>query len=58
MDFYEQLPDDLLIEFYYEINKTIKKGNIKKTTYYELGLLISVMNRRGIPVDPSHCQAG
>lgn len=53
MNFYEQLPTDMLITFYNEINKTIEKGNITKTTYYELGLLISVMNRKGISVDQS-----
>ncbi|WP_163538691.1 hypothetical protein [Gracilibacillus sp. YIM 98692] len=56
MNFYEELPHDVLIAFYNEINKNIEKGIITKSTYYELGLIISVMNRRGIisnnPIQP------
>ncbi|MGP4039548.1 hypothetical protein ACTWP4_06560 [Gracilibacillus sp. D59] len=51
MNFYEKLPNDLLIAFYYEIIKTIENGIITKSTYYEYGLIISVMNRKGIPMD-------
>ncbi|WP_163536521.1 hypothetical protein [Gracilibacillus sp. YIM 98692] len=56
MKFYEKLPNDLLVDFYTEINKKIKKGENTKSMYYELGLVISVMNRRGIRlVKPSSC---
>ena len=55
MDFYEKLPNDVLIAFYNEINKNIEKGILTKQMYYELGLIFSVLNRRGIflnkPID-------
>jgi len=51
MNFYEKLPNNLLIDFYHEINRNIENGIITKTMYYELGLLISVMNRKGIKVE-------
>ncbi|MBM7573663.1 hypothetical protein [Aquibacillus albus] len=57
MKFYEELPIDVLIAFYNEINKNIEKGIITKSTYYELGLIISVMNRKGIPLnDPVYSE--
>jgi hypothetical protein len=51
MDFYEKLPNDVLITFYDEINKNIKKGILTKQMYYELGLIFSIMNRRGISLN-------
>ncbi|TWD91589.1 hypothetical protein FB550_12131 [Neobacillus bataviensis] len=51
MDFYEKLPNDVLITFYKEINKNIKKGILTKQMYYELGLIFSVMSRRGISLN-------
>ena len=48
MDFYEKLPADFLIDFYYEIMKNIEKGLLTKNMYYELGLIISVASQRGI----------
>lgn len=51
MDFYEKLPEDLLIRFYYEIITNIKKGILTKNMYYEIGIIISVANRRGISLD-------
>ncbi|MDN3019927.1 hypothetical protein PH210_27680 [Paenibacillus sp. BSR1-1] len=48
MDFYEKLPDELLIRFYYEIINNIEKGILTKNMYYEIGIIISVANRRGI----------
>ncbi len=52
---YEKLPTDVLIDFFNEINQNIIKGIFSKIMYYELGLIITVMNRRGItlnkPVD-------
>lgn len=48
MDFYEKLPTDFLITFYHEIMKYIEKGILTKNMYYELGLIISVANQRGI----------
>ncbi|MGM0867409.1 MAG: hypothetical protein ACQEWF_22335 [Bacillota bacterium] len=51
MDFYEKLPTDLLIRFYNEIYKNIEKGILTKTMYYELGIITSVANRRGIMLE-------
>ncbi|MBT2701070.1 hypothetical protein J7E79_27665 [Bacillus sp. ISL-40] len=51
MDFYEKLPDELLIRFYYEIINNIEKGILTKNMYYEIGIIISVANRRGISLD-------
>lgn len=51
MSFYEKLPTNFLIDFYYEINKNIEKGILTKTMYYELGLILSVMEQKGITVD-------
>ncbi|WP_144554896.1 hypothetical protein [Bacillus sp. X1(2014)] len=52
---YEKLPTDVLLDFFNEINQNIIKGILSKIMYYELGLIIIVMNRRGItlnkPVD-------
>jgi hypothetical protein len=52
VDFYEELPVELLIRFYNEVNKNIKKGISTKNMYYELGIIISVANRRGISLEP------
>jgi hypothetical protein len=51
MDFYEKLPEELLIRFYYEIINNIEKGILTKNMYYEIGIIISVANRRGISLD-------
>ncbi|MDN3015867.1 hypothetical protein PH210_06550 [Paenibacillus sp. BSR1-1] len=52
MNFYEKLPEELLIRFYYEIINNIEKGILTKNMYYEIGIIISVANRRGIFLDP------
>ncbi|PGY06318.1 hypothetical protein SAMN05444673_2983 [Bacillus sp. OV166] len=51
MDFYEKLPEELLIRFYYEIINNIEKGILTKNMYYEIGIIISVANRSGISLD-------
>ncbi|MGF6950363.1 hypothetical protein QF028_002868 [Neobacillus sp. B4I6] len=51
MDFYEKLPEELLIRFYYEIINNIEKGILTKNRYYEIGIIISVGNRKGISLD-------
>jgi hypothetical protein len=51
MDLYEKLPEELLIRFYYEIINNIEKGILTKNMYYEIGIIISVANRRGISLD-------
>lgn len=51
MDFYEKLPVEFLICFYNEIFKNIEKGILTKNMYYELGILISAANRKGISLN-------
>ncbi|WP_077211997.1 hypothetical protein [Bacillus dakarensis] len=48
MEFYEKLPTDLLVAFYYEIMKNIEKGILTKNMYVEIGFIISVASQRGI----------
>jgi hypothetical protein len=52
MNFYEKLPVEFLIRFYNEIIKNIEKGILTKNMYYEIGIIISVANRRGISLNP------
>jgi len=52
MNLYEKLPAEFLIRFYNEMNKNIEKGILTKNMYYELGIMISVANRRGISLTP------
>ncbi|OIK11536.1 hypothetical protein BIV60_17995 [Bacillus sp. MUM 116] len=51
MDLYEKLPVEFLIRFYNEVKNNIERGILTKKMYYELGLIISVANRRGITLD-------
>ncbi|MEH7417446.1 hypothetical protein V7266_19460, partial [Neobacillus drentensis] len=46
--FYEKLPNDVLIDFYNEINNNIIHGGSTQKLYFELGLIYSIMCRRGI----------
>ena len=48
MNLYEKLPNDFLIDFYNEISKNIEKEILTRTMYYELGLILSVLEQRGI----------
>ncbi|MED4228458.1 hypothetical protein [Neobacillus cucumis] len=48
MDLYEKLPIEVLISFYNEIKNNIEKGILTKKMYYELGLIISVANLKGL----------
>ncbi|TWD99369.1 hypothetical protein FB550_1074 [Neobacillus bataviensis] len=54
MSLYEKLPDDLLICFFNEVTNNIEKGILTKNTYFELGMIISVANRRGIDLIKLH----
>lgn len=48
MNLYEKLPVEFLIRFYNEVMNWIENGVHTKKLYYELGIIISVANRRGI----------
>ncbi len=54
MNFYKKLPTDVLLSFHSEIAMNIKKGKLSKNMYYELGLIISVANQRGIILQKPH----
>ncbi|MGE8082110.1 hypothetical protein [Peribacillus loiseleuriae] len=45
---YDKLPMDLLVEFYYEINRNIKKGILSEAMYHEIELIKQAVTRRGI----------
>lgn len=51
MSIYEKLPVEFLIRFYNEIITNIEKDILTNNMYYELGIIISVANRRGISLD-------
>lgn len=48
MSLYEKLPNDLLIAFYEEINKNIKKGILTDAMYSELELIKEVAVKRDL----------
>ncbi len=48
MSYYEKLPNDLLVAFYQEINKNIKKGILTEAMYNELKLIEEVARKRNI----------
>lgn len=43
--FYEKLPNDLLVDFYVEINKNIENGILTDTMYVELELIEKVASK-------------
>lgn len=45
---YDKLPLELLVRFYYEINKNIEKGILTDAMYHEIELIKQAVNRRGI----------
>lgn len=51
MKFYEELPTDVMLQFYKEFPRNIEEGIITKNMYDEVGLIISVANKRGIDLD-------
>ena len=44
---YDNLPLNLLVGFYYYINKNIKKGILSNAMYYEIRLIHQAANKRG-----------
>lgn len=48
MSLYEQLPNDLLIAFFEEINKNIIKGILTDAMYSEIDLIKEVADKRNI----------
>ena len=53
MNLYEKLPNEVLIDFYNEINKNIEKGILTKAMYHEIDLILSALNERGITTTKS-----
>lgn len=59
MDFYEKLPLEFLIRFYDEIKYNIEKGILTKKMHSELGVIISVADKRGLSLAfPVDCYEG
>ncbi|RKI19004.1 hypothetical protein [Bacillus thuringiensis] len=48
MSLYKQLSDALLVGFFIEINKNIKKGILSTAMYQEIDLINNEMKRRNI----------
>lgn len=48
MSFYEKLPSDVLIQFYYEIQKNIDREILSDAMYHETSLIKTEANKRGI----------
>ncbi|MGE0993073.1 hypothetical protein ACQGR0_07315 [Bacillus sp. GMa5/2] len=46
MSLYEQLPDDILVEFFIEINKNIQAGILSEAMYHEIYLIQMVAEKR------------
>ncbi|ULT54531.1 hypothetical protein L1999_15285 [Neobacillus drentensis] len=53
MNLYEKLPNEVLIDFYNEINKNIERGILTKAMFHEIDLILSAMNERGITTTKS-----
>jgi len=51
---YEELPDDLLGGFYYEILNNIKKGILSDAMYYEIDLIKIAADKRGLSIQELH----
>ncbi|KMY41515.1 hypothetical protein [Peribacillus loiseleuriae] len=45
---YDKLSMDLLVEFYYEINRNIKKSILSEAMYHEIELIKQAVTRKGI----------
>ncbi len=48
---YDCLPLNVLVGYYYYINKNIKKGILSNAMYYEIDLMKQAANRKGISLD-------
>ena len=48
---YDKLPLELLVRFYYEINRNIQKGILTDAMYHEIRLIEQTVLRRGISLE-------
>ncbi len=48
---YDTLPAYLLVGFYYQIKKNIKRGLLSNAMYQEIDLIKQAANRKGISLD-------
>lgn len=48
MSLYQELPTDVLVRFYYEIQKNIDRGILSNAMFYELILIKQEAKRRHI----------
>ncbi|MFD2616807.1 hypothetical protein [Terrilactibacillus laevilacticus] len=52
--FYEKLPNDVLIQFYFEIKNNIDKGILSEAMYQELELIKDAALKRGLTILEKH----
>ncbi len=51
---YKQLPDDLLVQFYEEINKNINEGILTEAMCIEVELIDEIFKDRGLKIDGNY----
>jgi hypothetical protein len=50
VNLYDELPIDVLAQFFYFINKNIEKGILSKSMYYEIELIKKSVKKKGISI--------
>jgi hypothetical protein len=50
MSFYDKLPGNVLISFYYEILNNIEKGILTERMYAELELIYAAADRKNVTI--------
>lgn len=45
---YDQLPLDMVAQFFYHINKKIEKGKLSKSLNYEIELICKSVKKKGL----------
>ena len=50
VNFYDNLPLDVLAQFLYHINKKIEKGILSKSLNYEIDLIYKAVKKKGLKI--------
>lgn len=50
VNFYDNLPLDVLAQFLYHINKKIEKGKLSKSLNYEIDLIDKSVKKKGLKI--------
>ena len=45
---YDQLPLDMVAQFFYHINKKVEKGKLSKSLNYEIDLIYKAVKKKGL----------